>query len=195
MRMQECFYNPVTIECQPVDAVSSITVISSVKADYNINNTTVLQRLLVMIVEYPECGFPAGLDETTVRNLFLGPGRDGQGGLALKYTQCSYGKFGLNVTAFRVVRVPHMCSTPISSSCAFWAISSLADVATKSLIGENAFSSFTHFTYIVPPGIRSVCRWAGLALLPGERTWLQTIPNGVYRWSTAMQEGLHNYGA
>ncbi|EFJ50783.1 metalloproteinase, extracellular matrix glycoprotein VMP11, partial [Volvox carteri f. nagariensis] len=151
------------------------------------------QRVLVMILDYTICGFPAGLDESTTRSLFLGPNGDGTGGIAQKYTQCSYGKFNLNTTAFRAVTVPQTsCSTAITATCSWWAISNNCDLATKALIGNVAFSSFTHYIYIVPPGLP--CPWSGLALLPGNQVWLQTSPYGVYRWATVMQEALHNYG-
>ncbi|EFJ43600.1 LOW QUALITY PROTEIN: metalloproteinase, extracellular matrix glycoprotein VMP29, partial [Volvox carteri f. nagariensis] len=149
------------------------------------------QRLLVMVLDYPACGFPATITEEEIRTLYLGPNGDGKGGLAEKYTQCSYGKFNLNITAFRAVRVTHQCSPPITTSCAAWAMSTKADAATKPLIGPAAFSSFSHYTYIVPPGL---CPWSGLAYLPGRQAFLQTSANGVYRWATIMQEALHNYG-
>ncbi|EFJ48380.1 metalloproteinase, extracellular matrix glycoprotein VMP25, partial [Volvox carteri f. nagariensis] len=152
------------------------------------------QRLLVMVLDYPACGYPANITEEEIRTLYLGPNGDGKGGLAEKYTQCSYGKFNLDITAFRAVRVTHQCSTPITTSCADWAMSTKADGATKALIGPAAFSSFSHYTYIVPPGLQPVCPWSGLAYLPGRQTFLQTSANGVYRWATIMQEALHNYG-
>ncbi|EFJ45612.1 metalloproteinase, extracellular matrix glycoprotein VMP26 [Volvox carteri f. nagariensis] len=170
-------------------------------AESLLNTTTTSQRLLVIILDYPDCGLPASLTEADVRTLYLGPGHDGNGGLAQKYRDCSYGKFTLNITAFRAVRVPHLCSVMVSSSCAAWAISFLAEAATRALIGPTDFASFTHFTYILPPGLRERCNqpplstaWEGLALLPGRKTWLQTSAYGVFRWATVMQEGLHNYG-
>ncbi|EFJ50633.1 metalloproteinase, extracellular matrix glycoprotein VMP8 [Volvox carteri f. nagariensis] len=153
----------------------------------------IYQRVLVMIQDYSICGYPPGVNESTTRSLFLGPNGDGTGGIAQKYTQCSYGKFNLNATEFRVVTVPQTtCSTAITATCSWWAISGTSDTATKALLGSVAFASFTHYIYIVPPGLP--CPWSGLALLPGNQVWLQTTDNGVYRWATVMQEALHNYG-
>ncbi|EFJ49690.1 metalloproteinase, extracellular matrix glycoprotein VMP1 [Volvox carteri f. nagariensis] len=152
------------------------------------------QKLLVMILDYGSCGYAPSLTENDIRNLYLGPNKDGLGGIALKYSDCSYGKFGLNTTAFMAVRVSINCSTAVTSSCSWWAISQGADAAAKSLIGLAAFSTFSHFTYVLPPGLQSVCAWAGLALLPGRQTWLQSSGYGVQRWATVMQEGIHNYG-
>ncbi|EFJ40266.1 hypothetical protein VOLCADRAFT_69765 [Volvox carteri f. nagariensis] len=187
-------YNATAGECAP-DSSSILTVLSTAPAVDTTFSPVISQRLLVMIVDYPDCGLPANLTENDARTIYLGPNQDGKGGIAEKYTQCSYGRFGLNVTAFRAVRVPHMCSTSITSQCAYYAIQSLADTATKALIGAAAFSTFTHYTYLLPPGLAPACTWSGLALLPGRTTWLQTAqPRGVNRWATVMQEAIHNYG-
>ncbi|GIL59374.1 hypothetical protein Vafri_14249 [Volvox africanus] len=190
----DCFYNPLAGDCTP-DGATIIKVLQAAQNSDAANGANITQNLLVMIVDYPACGLPSNITETEVRNIYLGPALDGNGGMAQKYRQCSYGKFNFNVTTFRVVRVPHMCSSSITSSCAYWAIQQLADTATKALIGTGNFSAFTHYTYLVPPGLQSVCTWGGLALLPGRHTWLQTVAaRGIYRWRTIMQEAIHNYG-
>ncbi|EFJ48372.1 metalloproteinase, extracellular matrix glycoprotein VMP24, partial [Volvox carteri f. nagariensis] len=189
----DCLFNEATGECRP-DNSTTLTTITLAPAALPSPDEVIYQHLLVMILDYPACGFPATITEEEIRTLYLGPNGDGKGGLAEKYTQCSYGKFNLNITAFRAVRVTHQCSTPITTSCGSWAISALADAATRPLIGPVAFSSFSHYTYIVPPGLQPVCPWSGLALLPGQRTFLQTSASGVYRWATVMQEAIHNYG-
>ncbi|EFJ48367.1 metalloproteinase, extracellular matrix glycoprotein VMP22 [Volvox carteri f. nagariensis] len=189
----DCLYKVSTGDCTP-DNSTILTIISVAPGPPSTLGTAIFQSLLVMIIDYTDCGLPATINETEIRTLYLGPNGDGNGGLADKYTQCSYGRFGLNITAFRVVRVRHQCSTPITTTCAAWAISALADTATKALIGTVAFSSFSHYTYIVPPGLQPVCPWSGLAVLPGRQTFLQTSANGVYRWATVMQEAIHNYG-
>ncbi|EFJ48366.1 metalloproteinase, extracellular matrix glycoprotein VMP21, partial [Volvox carteri f. nagariensis] len=188
----DCIFTEATGECTP-DDLTTFTVISYAPAPSTLEKT-IFQSLLVMVLDYPDCGFPATTTEEEIRTIYLGPNGDGKGGLAEKYTQCSYGKFNLNITAFRAVRVTHQCSTPITTTCAAWAMSILADAATKALIGPAAFSSFSHYTYIVPPGLQPVCPWSGLAILPGRQTYLQTSANGVYRWATVMQEAIHNYG-
>jgi hypothetical protein len=155
---------------------------------------TIYQRLLVMIMDYTECGFAPGINASTTRSIFLGPDGDGSGGVAQRYTQCSYGAFNINASALQVITVPQRCSTSVTASCSWWAISNGGDTTAKSQLGTNVFSDFTHYIYIVPPGLSSVCPWAGLALLPGKQVWLQTSSYGVYRWATIMQEAIHNYG-
>ncbi|GIL87283.1 hypothetical protein Vretimale_1768 [Volvox reticuliferus] len=190
----DCFFNPLTGDCTP-DGATIIKVLQAAQASEVADGANITQSLLVIILDYPACGLPSNITEADVRTIYLGPNLDGNGGVAQKYRQCSYGKFNFNFTTFRVVRVPHMCSSSITNSCAYWAIQQLADTATKALIGTASFSSFTHYTYLVPPGLRSVCTWGGLALLPGRQTWLQTVaPRGIYRWPTIMQEAIHNYG-
>lgn len=151
-------------------------------------------RLLVMILDYSACGYPSSLNVTTVRQLFLGPNEDGNGGVAMRYQQCSYGNMLLSTTAFMAAVITPACSISVTSACSWWAISQGADAAARSQLGLPVFSSFTYYTYVLPPGLQRVCPWAGLALLPGRQTWLQTSNYGVMRWATIMQEGLHNYG-
>ncbi|GLC59094.1 hypothetical protein PLESTB_001447300 [Pleodorina starrii] len=181
-------------ECSP-DASSVLIVLKPAPSLASFpRNETISQRLLVMILDYLDCDKPANLTEDDVRTLFLGPSQDGAGGIAQKFTQCSYGKFNINATSYRAVVVTDTCTTPITASCAWWAISGRADPATRAIIGSASFSSFTHYTYILPPSLRFACDWSGLAMIPGNQTWLQTSSYGVYRWATAMQESLHNYG-
>ncbi|GLI60271.1 hypothetical protein VaNZ11_002361 [Volvox africanus] len=186
-----CLFNATTGECL-LDGSTSFNVMNPVKSPPVL--TMVTLKLLVMIVDYPECGFPATITEDEVRSLYLGPNQDGEGGVAQKYEQCSNGQFVIDSEAFRAIRVPHKCSTPITSSCSYWAVEVLANAATKNIIGAGNFSAFTHYTYVLPPGLRPLCSWDGVALLPGRQTWLQTTPNGVYRWATVMQTALRNYG-
>ncbi|GIL56019.1 hypothetical protein Vafri_11493 [Volvox africanus] len=149
-------------------------------------------RLLVMILDYSACGFPPSLDVDTVTTLYMGPNRDGNGGVAEKFKQCSYGK--VNMSYVQAAIVKPACSTAVTSGCSWWAISSGADAAAKAQLGLPFFSNFTYYTYVVPPKLQSVCPWAGLALLPGKQTWLQSTGYGVLRWATIMQETIHNFG-
>ncbi|GIL73950.1 hypothetical protein Vretifemale_3946, partial [Volvox reticuliferus] len=149
-------------------------------------------KLLVMILDYSACGYAPTLDVDTVTKLYMGPNRDGNGGVADKFSRCSYGK--LNISYFQAAVVTPACSTAVTSGCSWWAISSGADAAAKAQLGQVFFGNFTYFTYVVPPGLQSVCPWAGLALLPGKQTWLQTSGYGVLRWATVMQETIHNFG-
>jgi hypothetical protein len=155
-----------------------------------------LPRLLVMILEYPNVdGMTASYSEDDVRIIFMGPNRDGKGGIAKKYTDCSYGKLGLDVGAFRAIRVRHNCTTGICSACSWYSIYTAADAAAKLIIGDAAFRSFNRYAYVVPPPMANLCMWAGLALLGGDRTWFQSSSYGLARTGTIMQEQIHNYGA
>ncbi|EFJ42900.1 LOW QUALITY PROTEIN: metalloproteinase, extracellular matrix glycoprotein VMP33, partial [Volvox carteri f. nagariensis] len=122
------------------------------------------QRLLVIIMDYSACGLPASLTEAAARTVFLGANGDGRGGAAQKYEQCSYGKLLLNATAFTAVTVN-------VSSC----------------------PPFTHYTYILPPGLK--CPASAGTVGPGaQHTWLQTSAYGVGRWASILSATLHNYG-
>ncbi|GIL52195.1 hypothetical protein Vafri_8135 [Volvox africanus] len=154
----------------------------------------VKQRPLVMILDYPSCDYRPSLDEDSLTKLYLGQNRDGNGGVAQKYNQCSYGSFTFKPNATRVVTITAPCDSAILSTCSWWAISEGADAAAIAQLGLQAFSSFTHYTYVLPPDLQGVCGWTGLSVLPGRRTWFQSNSYGIYRWATVMQEGLHNYG-
>ncbi|KAG2444614.1 hypothetical protein HXX76_001358 [Chlamydomonas incerta] len=157
---------------------------------------SVVSKLLAIIIDYSHCGsYAATATEATVKSTYLGAALDGTAGHAIAFERCSYGKFTYDVTAFRVVTVQPTCDTNAYGSCTYNAISGGADTAAKALIGDAAFAAFTHYTYILPPGMEmSPCGWSGLALLPGKQTWLQTSGGGLNRWATVMQESVHNYG-
>lgn len=159
---------------------------------YEVPDLNVTQRLLVMIMDYSSCGYPASLNETSVRSLFLGADGDGSSGLAQKYTQCSYGKFSLDAAAFQAVVVKSNCTLPFDA-CSWWKISSAGDAGAKELLGYRVYS-FTDFAYILPPAMVNICPWGGLSVLPGRQIWLQTSDYGVYRWATIFHEVMHNYG-
>ncbi|EFJ45677.1 metalloproteinase, extracellular matrix glycoprotein VMP27 [Volvox carteri f. nagariensis] len=177
--------------CYPVSN-TSISVIPSRSMLLTADTDPVYQRLLVMIMDYSLCGFPSTITEAEARAIFLGPDGDGSGGVAQKYTQCSYGKFSLNVTAFRVVTVKKSCTATTVSYCSWWTMSLDGDTGAEAILGQEAFSDVTHFAYIVPPRVR--CPWGGLSMVPGRQIWLATSDYGVRRWATIMQETLHNYG-
>ncbi|KAG2483493.1 hypothetical protein HYH03_017675 [Edaphochlamys debaryana] len=125
-----------------------------------------MQTLLVVILDWSACGYPPSATEAGLRSTYWGATNDGQSdGIAMRFSQCSYGQFGIDPVASRVT-----------------------------LLGSTAWSAYSHLTYILPPGMEGVCGWAGLALVPGRQTWLQTSSYGVYRWATVMQETIHNYG-
>ncbi|GIL93760.1 hypothetical protein Vretimale_65, partial [Volvox reticuliferus] len=155
------------------------------------------QRLLVMVLNYSACGYPPGVNTSTVRSLFLGPNGDGTAGIALKYSQCSYGTFGIDALSFRAeVVAPSSCNTPANTleTCKWWNIANDADAAAKSLIGAATYNAFTHFAYVLPPGLQYLCPWPSMSLLPGRKIWLQTSSQGLNRWAAVMQMTLHNYG-
>jgi hypothetical protein len=133
----------------------------------------VVSRLLAIIIDYSHCGsYAATATEASVKSTYLGAAYDGTGGHAIAFERCSYGKWTYDVNAFRVVTVKPTCDTNAYGSCTYSAISSGADAAAKALIGDAAYASFTHVTYILPPGMEmSPCGWSGLALLPGTQVW------------------------
>ncbi|GIL48937.1 hypothetical protein Vafri_5429 [Volvox africanus] len=150
------------------------------------------QKRLVMILDYSACGYPATITEDEVRTIFLGSQWDGNGGVAQKFEQCSYGKLTLDASAFQVITISPPCSSVVNT-CYWYDISNGADAIAKDLF-PNLFYGSSHFTYVLPPLMQNLCLWSGLALLPGGQTWLQTSNSGIRRWPTIMQEMLHNYG-
>ncbi|GIL59429.1 hypothetical protein Vafri_14100 [Volvox africanus] len=191
----ECFIDETTGVCNP-NGLAPIFVTSRPPIAAVAPDTIISQNLLVMILDYADCGYPASLGEDDVRSIYLGPNRDGNGGIAQKYAHCSYGKFTINVATFKALLLQPRCTTPVTASCAPWAIAAIADAAAKARIGIASFASFSHVTYVLPPGFsgNSGCPWAGLATLPGTQSWMQTNFYGINRWATVMQEALHNYG-
>ncbi|GIL54187.1 hypothetical protein Vafri_9712 [Volvox africanus] len=187
----DCIMDPATGQCSPAPG-SAIVVLA--EAVFAATSGNVTQRPLVIILDYGSCGLSAGLTPSDVRSIFLGASGDGSTGVARKYAQCSYGKFTINATAFMAITVPANCTTSVTSSCSWWTLSQNGDAGARAALGIALFSSFTNYIYVVPPGLSSVCPWAGLALLPGRQVWLMTSTYGVRRWGTVMQETIHNYG-
>ncbi|EFJ42793.1 metalloproteinase, extracellular matrix glycoprotein VMP15, partial [Volvox carteri f. nagariensis] len=181
--------------CNPV--LGSRTIVLSAKPLLLPDTDTIQQRLLVIVMDYSACRYPATMNQTTVRTIFLGRKGDGSGGIAQRYTQCSYGKFNLNTTAFKVITAKSTvpCTDVAVKQCADWRIAQDGDARAKAVLGEKEFSSFTHYAYIIPGNMsNSQCAWKGLAYLPGQQIWLKSTTYSVSRWSTVMQEALHNYG-
>ncbi|GLI60272.1 hypothetical protein VaNZ11_002363 [Volvox africanus] len=191
----ECFIDEATGVCNP-NGLAPIFVTSRPPIAAVAPDTIISQNLLVIILDYSACGYPASLGEADVRSIYLGPNQDGKGGVAQKYAQCSYGKFTINVATFQAMLLQPRCTTPVTASCAPWAMAEIADAAAKAKIGIASFASFSHVTYVLPPRFtgHSGCPWAGLATVPGTQSWMQTNSYGVNRWATVMQEALHNYG-
>ncbi|EFJ50634.1 metalloproteinase, extracellular matrix glycoprotein VMP9 [Volvox carteri f. nagariensis] len=194
------FYEEICLPCSMCSPMAA-----SLAASMDNNNGTIIacsygppptifQRLLVIILDYSSSGYAPSLNESTVRSLFLGPNGDGTGGIAQKYAQCSYGKFNLSPQGFRVLTVRQNYSNAVAAKCNWWEISNNADAAARNILGLLTLSTFTHFVYILPPGLQKACGWWGLGMLPGNQVWLQTTSYGVYRWESVMQEALHNYG-
>ncbi|GIL89219.1 hypothetical protein Vretimale_18587 [Volvox reticuliferus] len=191
----ECFIDDATGECNP-NGLAPLFVTARPTIPAVAPDTIISMNLLVLVLDYPACGYTASLTEKDVRSIYLGPNQDGNGGVAQKYAQCSYGKFTINAKTFRAMLLQPKCTTPITASCSPWAIAATADVAAKARIGIASFASYSHVTYVLPPGFssHSECPWAGLATLAGKLTWLQTSSYGIYRWATIMQENIHNFG-
>ncbi|KAG2483494.1 hypothetical protein HYH03_017676 [Edaphochlamys debaryana] len=188
----------VALNCTTTDANGQCTYVSSSDASVlqpapvpTQSKTPSAQKLLVMIINLPSCSLPNSLTESAVRSLYLGPNQDGTAGHAIKFEQCSYGTLTYNVAAFKALVVTPSCTTLMKVSCSYSDFSNAADAAAKALIGTTAFSSYTHYTYLLPPGLEGVCGWSGLAYVPGQQTWLQTSSYGVNRWATVMQESIH----
>ncbi|EFJ42791.1 metalloproteinase, extracellular matrix glycoprotein VMP14, partial [Volvox carteri f. nagariensis] len=186
-----CYIDDLGI-CNPAPGDNTVVLLGKTLLLPDIK--TIHQRLLVIILDYSICGSPATMNQTAARMVFLGPKGDGSGGIAEKYTQCSHGKFNLNTTAFKVITVRSNCTDAIVKKCAYWTMGSDGETGARLLLGGKAFAEFTHFAYIIPPGVGRVCTWNGLASLPGKQIWLQSWSYGVQRWATVMQEALHNYG-
>ncbi|GIL93756.1 hypothetical protein Vretimale_65, partial [Volvox reticuliferus] len=150
------------------------------------------ERLLVMVLDYSTCGYPAaaGLNESSTRDIFLN--------FDIRIRLCSNGVFGLDQDALRVLVVRPNCSASITTSCAWWTMANDANTAAKSILGDDdVFNNFTHYAYILPPGLETKCLWArgGMSLLPGKQFWLQTTMLGsVNRWEVFLHMNLHNYG-
>ncbi|EFJ42899.1 hypothetical protein VOLCADRAFT_66482, partial [Volvox carteri f. nagariensis] len=180
--------------CTPALGSKSTTILSA-KPMFLPDRGTIHQRLLAVILDYSVCGMHASVTEAGVREIFLGPNGDGRGGVAAKYTNCSFGKFNLNATAFRVITVNvSSCSPEVTLDCSFHRFCFDGDIGAKALLGKEAVSGFTHFAYIVPEPNANVCPWAGVAYLPGNQIALRSYSYGVQRWGTIMQEAIHNYG-
>ncbi|EFJ42849.1 hypothetical protein VOLCADRAFT_97008 [Volvox carteri f. nagariensis] len=176
--------------CKPVP--SSRTVVLSAQPSFLPDNQVIYQRMLVIVLDYSTCGQPATINGTTLRSIFLGPNGDGSGGAAEKYRQCSYGKLNLNTTAFKVITVNADCADGVLQTCSWVLAYRTGDALAKALLGEKAFSEFTHITYIMP--LRAPCPWAGMGLRPGNKMWLTVGRYGVYSLATIMQEIIHGYG-
>ncbi|EFJ42901.1 metalloproteinase, extracellular matrix glycoprotein VMP32, partial [Volvox carteri f. nagariensis] len=184
-----CYIDAAGI-CTPALGPKS-TIVLSAKPLLLPDRGTIYQRLLAIILDYPDCGMSASVTEAEVRTNFLGPNGDGRGGVAAKYTNCSFGKFNLNATAFKVITVRTTCSND-TTKCQYWNLATDGNIGAKAQLGDAEYLGFTHYAYIVPP--RMTCPWAGLGIISGRQIWLHTSGYGLYRSATIMQEAIHNYG-
>ncbi|EFJ42847.1 hypothetical protein VOLCADRAFT_41285, partial [Volvox carteri f. nagariensis] len=187
-----CYIDALGV-CNPVPGYS--TVVLSAQPLLLPNTERIIQRRLVIIVDYSSCGFPPSYNESVVRSQFLGPNGDGSGGVAKQFTQCSYGRFNVNPAALKVITVKRNCPVEATlKSCAVLLLTNDVDNGAKEMLGNAAFAGFTHKTYILPFGLTMYCSWAGLALLPGTQSWVMSTGYGLERVATIMQEIVHNYG-
>ncbi|GIM06090.1 hypothetical protein Vretimale_10504 [Volvox reticuliferus] len=187
-----CYIDPSGV-CNPIPELK-MTVISDTSSTIMANTEPIYQRLLVIILDYSACNYPASLQPADVTRVWLGPDDDGRGCMAQMFTQCSYGKFNLNTTAFRAITVRGSCTTAAIEACSAWDASVIGESGAKEQLGDDVFSTFTHFAYIMPPKMRDNCNWAGLASLPGKNIWLQTGYTNMFLSGTILQETFHNYG-
>ncbi|EFJ39187.1 metalloproteinase, extracellular matrix glycoprotein VMP41, partial [Volvox carteri f. nagariensis] len=185
--------------CNPASA-SSTTILSARPVLLPGANSDIIykQRLLVIIMDYSACRAPAALSEFGARNIFMGkPSPVGLGsGITQKYLQCSYGK--LNITAFKAITVTANCSSnepgPSFSTCPVLRFIKDGSSGAKDILGEDAFlSDFSHYVYVLPPGVNEFCRgdWAAV---PGRQIVLRTLLGSLERWSATLELTLHNFG-
>ncbi|GIL55349.1 hypothetical protein Vafri_10884 [Volvox africanus] len=148
--------------------------------------------LLVMMMDFSDCGYPPSMSEAEITSIYLGPSADGKGGMSYNFSQCSYGKLVTSVENFKVIRIkPPSCSA--ASMCSWWSLAKTADnIAANEL--NYMFYAFRFFTYLLPAGVEKVCGWQSAALIPGRQTWLMSTNQSVYRWTTVMQETFRNLG-
>ncbi|GIL52145.1 hypothetical protein Vafri_8007 [Volvox africanus] len=188
-----CYIDPIEGICNPIPNLGMM-VISDTSSIIMSSTAPIYQRLLVVLLDLSACGYNASLIPDDAVNIWLGPDGDGLGGVAQKFTQCSHGMLNLNVTSFRAITVRAQCSAAIIQNCSVSTISNVSNAGAKDQLGSDVFNSFTHYAYVVPPGMNSACVSPGLAILPGNQIWLQTSYYGVFRWATIMQESIHGYG-
>ncbi|GIL52149.1 hypothetical protein Vafri_8007 [Volvox africanus] len=188
-----CYIDPIEGICNPIPNLGMM-VISDTSSIIMSSTAPIYQRLLVVLLDLSACGYNASLIPDDAVNIWLGPNGDGLGGVAQKFTQCSHGMLNLNVTSFRAITVRAQCSAAITDKCSWFSIGSAGDAGARAQLGSDVFKSFTHYAYVVPPGMNSACGWAGLSMLPGNQIWLRSDWYGVFRWATIMQESIHSYG-
>ncbi len=152
----------------------------------------VLQKNLIILADAPACG-GAGNDTDigTVYKAYLGPNLDGAGGFADHLADCSYSNLRLNASAFTVIKVtPPNCWNVATCGADPYDLSNQLIPATKALIGNAVYDTFTHYHMILPA---SVCSFGGIATLGGNWVWMSSNIITGGGWSLALHEILHNY--
>ncbi|KAG2502081.1 hypothetical protein HYH03_000573 [Edaphochlamys debaryana] len=94
-----------------------------------------------------------------------------------------------SIPGANTVAVQLPCRPPLLA-CDEEAIAHDAIAALRSMNVDPA--PFTHCSFVVPQNLG--CGWAGLAELPGTRTWFRPDGSGIFDKGMYMQEILHNYG-
>ncbi|GIL52055.1 hypothetical protein Vafri_8021 [Volvox africanus] len=187
-----CFIDTSGV-CNPLPD-RNMVVVSDASSTVLASTEPIYQRLLVIILDYSACNYSSSLTPDDVASTWLGPDVDGLGGVAKKFTQCSFGKFNLNATAFQSITVRASCTKEAIDQCSWWATYHIGDEGAVKLLGTNVFSTFTHYAYVLPPKMKQHCPWDGLALIPGNQIWLQSDRTNIESAGTIMQETIHSYG-
>ncbi|KAG2483495.1 hypothetical protein HYH03_017677 [Edaphochlamys debaryana] len=192
----------VIMYCASIDANGQCTYLTSADASVlapapapSSAKTPLKMRPLVMILDLTSCNalYTPQVTPSSISTTYLGPNLDAQGGHAIKFEQCSYSTLTINATGFKALTVAPACTSALAA-CSIGDIQAAADTAAKAIIGTTAFSSYTHYTYVLPTSMDSVCGgWMGLALLggPPNWVWIKSHSMAVDRWATVMQENLH----
>ncbi|KAG2436658.1 hypothetical protein HXX76_006186 [Chlamydomonas incerta] len=202
-----CTVDPSSGQCSFIDA----TDVAILKPAFIPPATNVRERLLVVVMDAPACGYPAasGANIANLTKLYFGPSGDGTGGWAARLENCrqvaawrvrSYGEVvweprTSGLTQF--VTVTPAC-TWSTSTCDNWGMANAANAAAKAKLGATAYAAFTHFHLIV--AAPSTCGWAGLATLGGgvggggqvwlnTNAWTQTFGS----FQVPLQESIHNF--
>ncbi|KAG2447258.1 hypothetical protein HYH02_007998 [Chlamydomonas schloesseri] len=113
--------------------------------------------------------------------------KDGNGGLASRADNCSYGELSFNVSALTVVTVKPNCSALPLTSCDPFGLHGQARNYARAQLGDALFNTFTNFHLILDTPL---CSWAGLATLGGNLVWLKPQ---YMQWQIPMQEIVHNF--
>ncbi|KAG2437748.1 hypothetical protein HYH02_011124 [Chlamydomonas schloesseri] len=184
--------NRVSLKCTPVAnqpyVCGTVTEAALTMASAPVQTTGVSIKLLVMVMSLTGSCTRSGASVADVTKAFTAPG-----GYMDYFNDCSYGAMTYDRTAFKVVGTAVSCNAGILR-CDEDTIASTAYSAAVKQLGATAVAGYTHYSYVLPTGVRDTCGWVGLAELPGTQTWYSPDNQGIFRKGTVMQEFIHNFG-